>query len=334
MTMKIESKEIYFRYRLIDRLLRDYETVKTSLIVQKLLEKHDISVGSTTVQRDIRNMGVDLHAPIEYDKSAKAYYYPENVEEIFPAIDLHVDEINALKFYADSLTHYKEIGIFKDFTSAIDKIVDAVRIESSQLKTSERITILPENFPKFRGSDLIPTIIAGFDNKVKFRFTYKRHTSDNEKNHIVTPILLKEYDHLWYLVGKIDEKDFITIFALDRISDFELTTLKREFINGFDYEKYFNHAFGIAVPDREVENVVLEFESWRGNYLISAPIHKTQELISEGDGKMTFSIKVIPFHELHSKILSYGKSVKVISPLSLKEEIKNILQMTLNQYNF
>lgn len=330
--MNFESKNIYFRYRLIDRVLRDYKTVKTSVIIEKLYEKHDISVGETTIQRDIRNMMTDLHAPIEYDNSVKAYYYPDNVEELFPAIDLQEEEINALKFYADSLTHYKDIGIFKDFTNAIDKVVDAVRIQSSQLSISERIIIQPENFPKFQGSDLIPTIIAGFDTNFKFSFDYKRHISDNVKNHIVTPILLKEFDHLWYLVAQIEDKDFITIFALDRMSNFQLTNQKRKKIKDFDSDIYFNHVFGIAVPDGEVEDVILEFDSWRGKYLLSAPIHKSQEFIKEENDKMIFSLKVIPFHELHSKILSYGNSVRVISPESLRLKIQNILQETLQKY--
>lgn len=332
MAVNFESKGIYFRYRLIDRMLRDNKTVKTCSIIDKLYEKHDISVGETTIQRDIRNMITDLHAPIDYDKSAKAYYYPENVNELFPAIDLHEVEINALKFYADSLIHYKEIGIFKDFTSAIDKVVDAVRIETSQLKTSERIIIQPENFPKFQGSDLIPLIIAGYNSNFKFQFNYKRHISDIGKNHIVTPILLKEFDHLWYLVGQIDKKDFITIFALDRISDFQLTTQRRQVIKGFDSEKYFNHVFGIAVPEGDVEHLVLEFESWRGRYLLSAPIHKSQEFIKEENGKIFISLNVIPFHELYAKILSYGSSVRVVSPESLNLKIRNILEETLQNY--
>ena len=330
--MKIESKNIYFRYRLIDSLLRNYDTVKTSFIIDKLYERHDISVGETTVQRDIRIMQTDLHAPIEYDNSVKAYYYPENVEEIFPAIDLQEEEITALKFYADSLTHYKDIGIFKDFTTAIDKVVDAVRIQSSQLNISDRIIIQPENFPKFQGSDLIPEIIAGFDTNNKFSFDYKRHISDVVKSHIVTPILLKEFDHLWYLVAHIEEKEFMTIFALDRISNFYVTDEKREEINEFNADIYFNHVFGIAVPDGDVEEVILEFESWRGNYLLSTPIHKSQKFLKEENGKMYFSLTVIPFHELHAKILSYGSSVRVISPESLRNTIQQILQETLQKY--
>lgn len=326
------NKNAYIRYRVIDSLLRNQKYVKTKHIIDKLWELHDLTVGSTSINKDIRDMQTDLKAPIDYSHLEKAYYYPDNVEELFPSIDLQEEEINALKFYADSLLHYKDIGIFKDFTNAIDKVVDAVKIQTSQLRASERIIIQPENFPKFQGSELIPTIITGFDSQFKFSFEYKKHTSDKVKNHIVTPILLKEFDHLWYLIGQIEGKDYITIFALDRISNFQLTNQKREIIKDFDSEIYFNHVFGIAVPDGEIEEVILEFDSWRGKYLSSAPIHKSQKFIKEENDKMYFSLNVIPFHELHAKILSYGNSVRVISPESLRLKIQNILQETLQKY--
>ena len=46
-------KNIQLRYRVIDRLLRDYETVKTDVLINKIFERHDISVGKTTIQKDI-----------------------------------------------------------------------------------------------------------------------------------------------------------------------------------------------------------------------------------------------------------------------------------------
>lgn len=326
------NKNAYVRHRFIDSLLRNNDYVKTNEIIDKLYERHDISVGTTTINKDIRDMRMELHAPIEYSNQEKAYYYPDDVDDIFPSIELKDDELNALLFYTKTLAHYKDIGIFKEFTNAIDKVLDAVKIEASQQKASKRIIIQPENFPKFQGSDLIPEIISGFDTNLKFQFKYLKHNSDEIKKHKVTPILLKEYDHLWYLIGKIEGKEYVTIFALDRIFNFMLTEIICEEIIDFDSDKYFNHAFGISVPEGEVEEVVLQFDSWRGKYLISSPIHKSQQLVKEENDKMIFTFKVIPFHELHSKILSYGSSVKVLQPESLRLNIQEILKITLNNY--
>lgn len=326
------NKNAYIRHRFIDTLLRDNNYVKTEEIIDKLFERHDISVGSTTINKDIRDMQTELHAPIQYCHQNRAYFYPDDVDEIFPFIALKDDELNALLFYTNTLSHYKNIGIFKDFTNAIDKVVDAIRIESSQQKVSNKILIQPENFPKFQGSSLIPEIISGFDTGFKFNFDYKKHTSNEAKHHTVTPILLKEYDHLWYLIAKIEDKDYITIFALDRMRNLEISDEKFEEITEFDSDQYFNHVFGIAVPNGKIEEVILEFDAWRGKYLLSSPIHKSQKLLEENNEKMTFCIKVVPFHELYAKILSYGNNVRVLAPESLRLEILEILRKTINNY--
>jgi predicted DNA-binding transcriptional regulator YafY len=330
------NKNAFTRYRVIDSTLRLHKFVKTKTLIEIFQDRYDLNVGATTINKDIRDMVNDsrlgFYAPIEKCSKEKAYSYPDNVDEIFPGIELQEDELNALIFYTKTLSHYKDIGIFKNFTNAIDKVVDAVKIEESQKKTSNRITIQPENFPKFRGSNLIPEIISGFDTHFKFNFDYKKHNSEEVKNHTLTPILLKEYDHLWYLIGKIEGKSYVTIFALDRILNFKLTNFKCDEIIDFNAEKYFNHAFGIAVPEGDVENIVLEFDSWRGKYLISSPIHKSQQLLKEEKGKLIFTFKLIPFHELYSKILSYGSSVRVLEPESLRLKIKEILNNTLKNY--
>ena len=327
-----KNKNAYIRYRMIDSLLRESKYIKTKRIIEKLEEKHDLYVGDTTSNKEYRDMQMDLGAPIPYCHKNKAYYYPDDVENIFPAIDLQPDEVNALAFYARTLQQYRDFDVFKDFTSAIDKVVDAVKIKATQNKVKQQIIIQPENHPKFKGSELIPEIIAGFDSNNKVQFDYQKHTSSKIKTHVVTPVLLKEFDHLWYLIGQIEGKDFVTTFALDRITNFVLTESIKEEIANFDHDEYYNHVFGIAVPDGRVEEVILEFESWRGKYLLAAPIHKTQRFIEEKNGKMYFSFKLIPYHELYAKILSYGENVKVVCPDSLVIEIKAILEKTLGKY--
>lgn len=330
------NKNAFTRYRVIDATLRLHEFVKTKTLITIFQDRYDLIVGATTINKDIREMRDDgrlgFYAPIKKCNKEKAYYYPENVDEIFPAIELQEDELNALLFYTNTLSHYKNIGIFKDFTSAIDKVVDAVKIETSRQKVSKAIIVQPENFPKFKGSELIPEIITGFNTNNKFSFDHKKHTSETIKKHIVTPILLKEYDHLWYLISQVKETKEIRTFALDRIFNFEVINEKRDVIEDFDPEEYFNHSFGIFVPEDNVQDVILEFDSWRGRYLSSAPIHKSQKFIKEENDKIQFLFRIAPHHEFHAKILSYGKHVKVIAPISLREEIRNLLQETLNNY--
>jgi predicted DNA-binding transcriptional regulator YafY len=330
------NKDAYSRYRIIDNTLRKNKSVKSKRLAEICSDKLGIKISMRTIQKDIKDLIEDtslgIFAPIKKDNSAKTFYYPENVNQIFPSLELQDEELNALLFYANTLRQYKEFGVFKNFTNAIDKIVDAVNIQSSQQQVCSNIIIQPENIPKFRGSELIPEIISAFDKKKKVKFSYKKHDSGVVKNHTVSTILLKEFDHLWYLLGQIEGKDFITTFALDRISDFSICESCSEEVVNFDPDNYYNHVFGIAVPEQDIEEVILEFDSWRGQYLKSAPIHKSQEIVSETEAHIRVKLRVIPFHELHGKILSYGKHVKVIAPDSLIDEITTHLNEALNKY--
>lgn len=327
------NKNAFIRYRCIDNLLRTKSFVKTATIIDVLSYSCDLSVSSRTVNKDINDMQTDLGAPIEYSHSEKAYYYPDNVEEIFPKIELQNEEIHALQFYTKTLQQYKDFPIFKDFTAAIDKVVDAVKIHSFQNTTARRILIQPEVLPRFEGIEHITKIIAAFDQEKKLLIKYKKHSSNEVKEHLITPVMLKEYDHLWYLIANIKDRDFITTFALDRIEDLKIMDESSEIIHDFDPDKFYKYFYGISRLKGEVEEVVLEFDKWRGNYLIKAPIHSTQELVEENNDKVVFKFQMILNHELYSKILSYGKTVRVIAPESLKVAFVELLCETLNKYN-
>jgi len=100
----------------------------------------------------------------------------------------------------------------------------------------------------------------------------------------------------------------------------------------FDFKEHFRHSLGITVADLEPVRIVLRFTSLQGNYVKALKIHESQKI--EGDTKrsLTISIIVRPTYELYSKILSYGKDVKVISPPTIRHEIKKTLQETLKKY--
>lgn len=53
--------------------------------------------------------------------------------------------------------------------------------------------------------------------KHKLCIKYNRFYSLGEKEQIVDPYGLKQSERRWYLIGRSDENDCLTVFALDRI---------------------------------------------------------------------------------------------------------------------
>lgn len=331
-----KNKDAYSRYRIIDSALRKMGYVKTKELADLCSEKLGIPISSRTIQKDIDDLKFDtslnLNVPIKYCNSRKAHYYPDNVESIFPAIELQEEELNALIFYAKSLTRNKHHKIFKDITVAIEKVLDAAIIspETKELFQNNSI-IQTEEIPNIKGSDLIQVIIRAIKNNKKITFNYQKFGDSEVKNRKMTPILLKEDKHLWYIIGQLEDKPQPTTFALDRMSELKIIDEKYSPIP-FDAETYFKHSFGITVYDAEPEEIILSFVPSQGNYIKTLKIHNTQREVLDDDNEYRISIKVIPTYEFYEKLLSYGDFVKVISPDFVVKKHKDRLERALKKY--
>ncbi|TBN06695.1 WYL domain-containing protein [Hyunsoonleella flava] len=329
--MRELPKNIQLRYRVIDRLLRDYDTVKTSFIINKVYERHDISVGETTIQRDIRNMITDYHAPIEYDTSKKAYYYPENIDEIFPIIELLDEEINALLFYFKTITQYRDYPIFKEISMTTKKVIDSSNISLKMKELFEQNTLLEtEKHPLIPGLGNITELLDCIANHNVIEVNYRRHNKESKK-HFIKPLLLKEDKLLWYLIGINIKYDSLITFGLDRIISFKRTGEVFEKID-FNSQEYFKYSFGVTVTDEVPIEVIISFKSKQGHYLKTLPIHHTQEIVEENKEFLIIKVIVKPSYEFYSKIFSYGSDARIISPKSVIAKVVDALKNAQAQY--
>ncbi len=122
--------------------------------------------------------------------------------------------------------------------------------------------------------------------------------------------------------------------ALDRIV--RLEECSRPYIpkrKDFNLTDYLNNVVGVSVsPGSKVEKVVLFADKTTAPYIITKPIHHTQqveEILPHG--------AVISFHvqlnfELEREILGFGERVRVIAPERLKRRIKSCIESALDQY--
>lgn len=330
------TKYAHARYILINRELRRKRWVKTAEIKARIEEELGLKISGRQIEKDIEAMKTDLflnyQAPIEYDKQNKAYKYTDRSFSI-EKIPLKEEEILALKFYAASLNQYRDYGVFKDFSTALAKVVEAVSIKSSiSEKEDSRLIIQTDNNEDIRGVEYLSEIAKAIDKRRKIQLAYKKFEDQEAKIRIFDPYLLKEYKNRWYIIGKLDGADFMTTFALDRVV--KLSMLESSFVPDcdFDHQKYFKYSFGITTPDSAPLKVVLLFSPSEANYIKTLKIHSTQQIISDNKHGLKISIEVYPCYELHEYILSKGSHIRVISPKSLRKEIAAMLAESLKLY--
>ena len=147
----------------------------------------------------------------------------------------------------------------------------------------------------------------------------------------IHPYYLKQYNNRWFLLGYNPDFNDLSIVALDRIEGIELaeTSFKRNL--DFDFDAYFRDIIGVSIEKgKVVEHVRLKFSPKRLPYVLSKPIHHSQEVEDEAEG--IISLDVIPNKELISELIWFRDDVVVLSPDSLREEIKEKIAKMYQKY--
>ena len=330
-----KNKEALSRYRIINRYLLDFKYVTLRKLAEKCYEAFDHEIAIRTLEQDIHDMRYDRNlgyfAPIRYDRSRRAYYY-ENPDYSIDNFPLSDSDLEALTFASAMLDQYRNMEIISDFSGAVQKILDAMKIKKSLSQDTNQKYVGFENSPVISGSEWLTVILDSINEKKVLSLEHLRFDSDEAHHHIVHPYYLKEYRNRWYLVGYQSMNKRIQTYGLERIK--ELTVLPEErFIDiGFEPEKYYRNAMGVIVTEDPPENILLRFTLKQGNYILTQPIHHSQEVVEETDTHVTIKLHINPTYELVSMILGWGAEVEVIKPDRLRTQVKQILVETVKKY--
>jgi len=131
------------------------------------------------------------------------------------------------------------------------------------------------------------------------------------------------------MVGYNDRYGGIRTYALDRIKSFYRERSIDFIEGGFDAANYFRHSVGITTSGNEPVEIVVSFTVEQAQYVLTQPLHESQEIVSEEDGLVEIKFKLIPMFEFKSQLLGWGDQVEVLSPDWFREEIKDDLWRAL-----
>jgi len=189
--------------------------------------------------------------------------------------------------------------------------------------------------------DLLPVLYKAISNKQVLRFDYQRFGQE-PFTLIFHPQFLKEYNGRWFVFGDADRESYQAYnVPLDRIvsevsevNDVEYISAPRGF-----YQEFFNNIIGVThEKGANIEEVVIRTKTeYQHGLLLTKPLHHSQEEVlsfGEHDGQWYGEVRLTiePNRELRGRILLYGENLEVISPQSLREQIKEILKKQMEQY--
>ncbi len=334
-----KNREAAIRYRVLNNCLKNkFRKFPTKEELREAcceaLGVSDIS--TRTIEQDLYEMRYNEElgflAPIEYSRKDRGYYYSEEDYSI-DKIPLNSDDIDAIQFASSIFENFRKVSIFSEFSGAVDKLIDSINIKRHASEKDKLDFIQFDNAGYIPGGEHLQTFIKVIKENNVVRLRYRKYQQDTGKDYTFHPYFLKQFDNFWFVLGWVEEYQDTRTFALDRIVETEILPKGFDINPIFDKEEYYQNVYGVTQNnDRKVEQIELLFSKQQGNYIKTIPVHDSQEILEDNEEGLKVRLSLKPNFEIKAKILSYGASVKVISPQSFKDDIKEEVKKTLAKY--
>ena len=286
-------------------------------------------VKTRTLRSDIsyiRDRAGEYGVDIIVENDGEGYYYRYSLPgfSVFRQ-GLNENELTQLRETILIMQRFKGMPNFDWMTELAVKLEDKLHLG----KTKDNFVCYEEN-SEYIGLDWFKDIFDAIANSRVLHITYSKFNGAESWEWDIHPYFLKQYNNRWFLIGLNDFNNTIYTIPLDRIED--LKELRKEFIpNTFiDIDEYYNDLIGVTKTNANKEIIKLKFTKERFPYIMTKAIHKSQRIIDINE--CIIEISVFPNKELESLILSFGSDVEVISPLHIREQIKQKLMASLEKY--
>jgi hypothetical protein len=148
----------------------------------------------------------------------------------------------------------------------------------------------------------------------------------------VKPYFVQLAAQRWYLFGLQDKESQIKAYALDRIKHIELANEKFVLLEGFSAEEYLETNGIGQYEDIKEQEIVVRAYGKQVDLLRTLPLHKSQQETKTETEKSEFIYSLKPTARFYSDILSRGKQVKILSPSSVQQKLKETIDQMSKYY--
>lgn len=258
-----------------------------------------IGFSKRTLQRDIKEIRNVFGIDIEYSKSQKGYFISQNENE----------NMNFQRMM-EAFDMFNSLNLAQDLTPFIH---------------------LEKRRPQ--GTENLYGLLHAIKNRLKIKYTYQKFWEDEFSQRLVEPYALKEFKNRWYLMANDSKDNKIKSFALDRLTNLEITKQPYQYPDKYSIEQSYRYCFGIISPNGEdPQEIILSFDPFQGKYIKTLPLHETQQVLVDNDQELIIKLKLCLTHDLIMELLSFGDNMKVIEPKLLEKRIKQAHEKAYRQY--
>ncbi|MER3329807.1 MAG: WYL domain-containing protein [Candidatus Kapaibacterium sp.] len=291
----------------------------------------DKGVSKRTLQLDIQLMRSDklgYNAPIVVTENK--YYTYENPEYSITNNPLTDNDLTKLNEVVDILRQFKGFSHFQEMTGMIQRLEDKVR----SAKSKQKSIVLLETNENLRGISYLDNIYQAIHKRQVLELSYQSFKARTPNTIHLHPYLLKEFRNRWFVLGKKSASEPLITLALDRIKDISIAeNVTYDENEEFDPETYYKDVIGVTVErNRRPSKIHLRVDRKNAPYVVTKPLHSSQEVISTSKMGIEITIDVQVNFELEREILGFGESIEVIKPEKLRNRILSKLKTAVGIY--
>lgn len=315
------------RYERIVRLHRLLKHNRTGVSLERLME--EIEASRATVYRDVAFLRDALGAPIETDLESHRFKYVPDADQVFelPGLWLSPDEVYALLVARQALTAQTDGALAEALGDLGPRLKGLVGERVDHLG---RIRVLRQASRKLDDATF-RTVTGAVLERKRLSFSYRARSTGEGSVRTTSPQRLTHYRDNWYLDAFDHDKRGLRSFALDRVTAARMLETSADDWPEADLDAHFASSYGIfSGPARAWATI--RFSPHAARWVADERWHSQQKGRFLPDGRFELQLPFGNARELLMDVLRYGPDAEVIAPVSLREEMKQLLTLALTGY--
>jgi len=180
-------------------------------------------------------------------------------------------------------------------------------------------------------ADIIDHLMIGIEDHRAVFIAYQSLQATEPVTYDIFPYGLAYHHGSLYLIGRKSEKEEISHWKIDRISEAEVTKIPFQPPEDFDLSRHLSSSFGIFQGDGVVA-VKVRFSPTVARYVQESIWHPSQQLTLGRDGSILAEFQLDGTEEIKRWILSFGRHAEVLEPAELSESIVTEARCLLDIY--
>jgi predicted DNA-binding transcriptional regulator YafY len=330
----MNSKHAHLRYNLMDYCFRNKSLTFEELldyVNQKIADYYPgEGISTRALRADLklfRNPIDGFNAPLPNNARILKYSNPNFSIADRPLLENEQYLIQAAQQLLERFENHPKY----------DKLAEAlIKFQDEELQDEDSTKILfYDHNEEYKGIKHLKPLYFAIQKKHVLRITFKGFRDEKSTEYEFHPYVLKQYNNRWFVFGynALTKNKKWSIPLDERLRKFEKLDDLDYKPSETNWDKHFRSMVGVRQESEQVVRVVLKFYNGREEYFKTKPFLPDFDLFFEKEKKDQVWFDTIINKELIQQILSYGKDVEVVEPITLVEQVKDHAADMNSYYN-